>query len=334
MIFFFLFSLLILFGSFLKPEKQKYILFLFAFIMFFLLGYRDETVGTDTKNYKTYFEIIEGGYLLSVEIGWIFLNKLVIWQGGNFNNLLVLVAAATVFPIAILLKKHSVNPLLSLFLYYTLYIYFYSFNISRQAIAITVVLLAYVFLIKNKKVWFIVFVIIASLFHTSSLIALPLVFVDRIPDKKSVYYAALAITSGIGLFYTDFLLQYLTRVEGYANYFNRYEIGNVIGNGLYLIVLNAFFLFVLFTIRKRDVSFKIFFCYILLSNLLARIPFNGRVLNFLSIFLILFFPYFINNSKLKEKYIINIIIILYAYVIFFRTFGAGEILPYINRFFY
>lgn len=331
MIEFFVFSIVILASSLIKPQKQKYILFCFAFILFLLLGFRAESVGTDTINYKAYFDIIKSGYKLSVEIGWIYLNEAVIVCGGNFNSLLILVAALTIIPIIIIIKKNSVNPLFSLFLYYTLYIYFYSFNISRQTLALSIVFIAIIFLIKNKIIWFVILVLFSSLFHISSLIVIPLVFVNNIPDKKLFYFSSLTITAGIGLFFTNYLVDYLYQINAYSGLFERSELGNIIGNGLYLLVLNTFFFFILFTIRQRNIYLKLFFSYILVTNLLIRIPFSGRVVMYYSMFLLLFFPFYLKNNKFKNNSLLYLIVIVYSYIIYFRSFGFGEILPYINR---
>ncbi|HTO38187.1 MAG TPA: EpsG family protein [Brumimicrobium sp.] len=322
-------SILLLGGSFTNRRTQSYLVIAFGFILFILAGFRSISVGTDTEHYKQYFDIIESGYFLPVEVGWVYLNKLIIFLGGDFQSLLIVTSAITIFPIVYILRKYSYAPMFSLFLYYNLYIYFYSFNISRQTLAVTLVFVAIVFLLKNKSLLYLLFVGIATLFHTTALVALPLFFVNRIPDKTFIYVLGICLTALLGLLLPIQLAAYLS-IFGYANYFENYEFGNVVGNALMLVLLNGFFFFVLMNIKVKDINFKIYFVFILISNLLARVPFNGRIVMFFSIFLLLFFPYFIQNSKIKEKPLLYFIITLYALVMFFRSFGAGEILPYEN----
>lgn len=329
MIPFFVLSMIILLLSFVKKDKQFYLLIFIGVLLFLIAGFRAESVGTDTPHYKEYFEVISAFGWISIEPGWVLLNKLVQYFGGGYTHFMAIVSVVTILPLLYIFNKYSKNPILSLFFYYTLYIYFYSFNISRQVLATTLVIIALVLLTRSKKIWFIAMVAFASLFHTSALIALPLLFIDRLPNKTIFYILGIIISFIIGLFLTDTLSNYLAKAT-YTRYIETYEFGNVLGNAMYLIILNAFFIFILLTISQRDIYFKLFFLYVILANILARVPFGGRVLLFYSIFMTLFFPYYLENNKIKEKVVPYLIVIAYAFVVFYRSFGGGEILPYSN----
>ncbi|HHX70771.1 MAG TPA: EpsG family protein [Gallicola sp.] len=330
MIPFFVLSIIILFLSFVKRDKQLYLFIALGLILIIIAGFRTESVGTDTINYSVFFERIKNHGSIPVEPGWVMLNKLVQFIGADYSFFMAFVSVITLLPLLFIFYKNSENPILSLFFYYSLYIYFYSFNISRQVLAVSIVLIAIILLIKNKKILFLIFLTLAALFHISALIALPLFFIDKIPNKTIVYISGIGIAFIIGVFLTETLSNYLIRISSYSGYLEANVFGNVLGNAMYLILLNAFFIFVLLTITKRDILFKMFFAYFILANLLARIPFGGRVLLFYSIFLTLFLPYYLHNNKIKEKFIPYGIVILYALIMFYRSFGGGEILPYTN----
>ena len=53
-------------------------------------------------------------------------------------------------------------------------------NIIRQATAVTIVLYAYSFLYQNKYIKYLIWIVIASLFHTSALIGIPVMLVSKI----------------------------------------------------------------------------------------------------------------------------------------------------------
>ena len=118
-------------------------------------------VGTDYKGvYEPLFnEIITGNKVFrirSFEIGYIFLNKLVIWLGGNFNVVMFLASLLTIIPIYIGLmhyKKKICVPL-AFFLFMIIF-YQKSFNLVRQMIAVAFIFLGFIFLDfkedENKK---------------------------------------------------------------------------------------------------------------------------------------------------------------------------------------
>ncbi|MGO3653841.1 MAG: hypothetical protein ACTJFN_05670, partial [Sphingobacterium sp.] len=73
--------------------------------------------------------------------------------------------------------------------------------------------------------------------------------------------------------------------------------------------------------------------YALLANIFVRIPFGSRLILYLSIIQILLLPIVVNQRNPKERGLIYGVIVVYAYIMFYRLFGAGEILPYYNRLF-
>lgn len=331
MIYFTLLSVVMLLFSFTK-KMQNYVLPIFIFLLIILMAFRAESVGTDTLNYKTSFEYIKNNIILETEIGWILLNKTSLLIKDSYEFFLITVSVFTLLPIYFIIKRNSVNPMLTLFLYFTLYFYFNSFNMSRQMIAINFIFLGFTFL-QKRKIWvYFLFVILAMLFHTSAFIALPIAFINKIPDNKKFILTSILIAFFSGLFLADYIFK-LAEFTKYMNYIGSYELGNYTGTTLYLIVLNSFFLFVYFTSIKRDTYFKIFYIYILLSNLFIRIPYGDRIIIYLSIIQIIYLPYLIYNNKIKEKQLMILIIVIYAYVIFLRNFNSNyaEIFPYINR---
>jgi len=301
------------------------------FLLFILLGFRDVSVGTDTINYLTIFERVVNSDYKGVEPGWIFLNNLTYYLGLKFEFLLVLTALLTLAPVYYIIKRSSVNPMLSLFFYYTLYFYFDAFNITRQALAVVIVLVAMVQLINNKKIFFILIVLLASTFHLTALIALPLIFVDKIPDNMLIYLLGIPISLLIGVVGFEIFYKIAPNTE-YAHYAEAVDIDNLKAGKGFLLALNAFFVFVLLVIKEKDIHFKMFFVYVLSQNLTTKVPYGYRLVLYFSIIQVLFLPLFVKNNKLKgnEKILCTVAVILYTYILLYRLYGNGDILPYSN----
>lgn len=326
-LFYFVLTFLLL-GSFIKKEWQNLFFWISFIVLFILAGFRDSSVGTDTLSYENIFLRISAGSETVQEIGWQVLNRIVAYFNGNFQDLLVITSLLILFPLFLVVRKHSLNPMLSIFLYYAFYIYLQSFNITRQSVAITIILIAYVYLI-NKRNWhFLILVLLAATFHTTALLCIPIVFVNRIPDKVPVYLILMITTIFIGLVFSNYILTQAATLLGYDNYLELYESGTSVG--VYLIVLNLFFLFVLFASSERGVLFKLFFVFIVLANLTANVPYGYRIIFYFTIIQILYLPYFISNNKLGGKPLAFALVILYALVVFYRSAGSGGIVPYIN----
>jgi len=326
---FYLLSVFLLVGAFVNSKRQKPFMFFSFVVLFVLSGFRDSSVGTDTAAYEELFLHLSKGGTIIQEVGWRFLNKVVIYFDGEFQHVLMLSSLLTLIPIFYISKKYSLNPMLSIFLYFAFYIYLQSFNITRQTLAVSVIFMAYPFLLNRKPLFFILLVCLASAFHLTALICLPLIFVDKIPDKKLIYLALMAFSMIISVFLSDLIIRYLSRIIGYEHYLDIFGIEEL-AVGYYLVVLNAFFLFVLFTARNRGLLFKLFFIYVVLANLMVKVPFGYRLIYYFTVIQVLYLPYFVYNNKLKPRDVAFGIVVFYAYLVFYRSAGNGGIIPYDN----
>lgn len=328
---FYFLSVLLLFGAFIKPKWQWPYMYLCFIFLFILSAFRATSVGTDTIGYEALFLRLKNGTSIRQEQGWQFLNELVIFFGGSFEHLLIASTLLVLLPVFYVVRRYSLNPMLSLFLYYAFYIYLQSFNITRQTIAVSIVFLAFTFLLKKKYWQYCLIVILASTFHITALLCLPLVFVNRIPDRNWIYLALIFGSMVVSMFLSNIILQKSASLLGYEGYLDRFESGTQ--TGLYFLILNAFSVFILFTAKNRGTLFKLFFIYIAVANLTARIPFGYRVIYYFTILQILYLPYFICNNKIKAKPLIFALVVLYAYLVFSRSSGSSGIIPYINTLF-
>ncbi|MFD1771525.1 EpsG family protein [Sphingobacterium suaedae] len=323
----FIFCLLFLLLLFSRAKKQWGIWPIFLALVGFV-GYRDVSIGSDTANYSLYFQILKNGGAITSEYLFGVLNKVVLYFQGEVYIVQILASILTILPVFYVVGKKSPLPYLAVFLYLTLYLYFYSFNIVRQCIAISICFMAVSVFLKNK-IWFFSLIVIAINFHASAIIMLPLYYIERLKIGRATISIGLILTFCIGIFLPSYLLN-IAGLFGYSNYLTgAFGLGSLVGNMFYLLIVNAFFFAVSkFEREKSAVLFKLFFLFVIVTNILIRFPFGNRVILYFSIFQILYLPDLLSRLSGKEKSIVFLMILGYAIFTFYMFYGNGEIFPY------
>lgn len=337
MLLFYGLSVFLLLGALVPNKKQGFYLLISFFILFVLSAYRDVNVGTDTKNYEFLFG--QFGYGdewigYAIEPGWVFLNEFVISYGGQYRDLIIISSLLTLIPIFFVAKKYSHNPMLTISIFYLLYFYFLSWNVTRQSIALSLFLIGLILLLKNRRLWFVSVVVFAALFHESILVTLPLIFINKVPTNKAKLLTYIFIAMVLGIYGIGYISS-IAKLIGYGIYIQEFASGNILGNLIFLLIFNSFFAFILFTSAKVTIEVKLFFVFIFVLNLTTRLPFGDRIVLYFSIYQILFYPYYLStlkNHTTGSIFISYILIILFIYVMFIQNIGSGsgEIIPYAN----
>ena len=178
------------------PEKQGRSISKVAFIVLFLLfalrhpamgidlGYFNRSVGYlysfDKLSKYSWNEILSGIEWQNYEYGYIVFNKLV---GSIYNNRQFFLAACSFLCIAPVMKyisKKSSLPFLSVVIYMGLPVFLITYSGLRQAIAISITMLATNFIEEKKPIKFLLMVWLATLFHYSAyifLVAYPIYYI-------------------------------------------------------------------------------------------------------------------------------------------------------------
>ena len=92
-----------------------------------------------------------------------------------------------------LFRNYSENPEISFFLFIASTDYFsWMFNVIRQFIAVCIILFATPFILKKRYIEAIIIIVIASLFHKSALIMIPILFMvhGKAWNKKTILFLA------------------------------------------------------------------------------------------------------------------------------------------------
>ena len=179
-----------------KDKKDGFIyninLFVGSLILVLFAGFRSSSVGTDTNNYVGIFKSINRSNLTgmdtSLEYLFIILNKVAYFFSEDYISLLICIAIITVYFNIKVIARLSINLWLSVFIYITLGCYVFFFNGARQAIAVAIIGMAILQIYNRNLKKYIFWVFIATLFHKTALVMLPLYFLNfnKFSIKKSV----------------------------------------------------------------------------------------------------------------------------------------------------
>ena len=132
------------------------------------------------------------------------------------NSVLIIVFLST------LIKKQSIYPFLSIWLYITLGIFQTQMNMSRNAIAILICYLVFRYIREQKLVRYLLCVLLAMTFHTSSILFLPFYWIARkvkLTPKLVRRMLLIAIALGFGF---SIIRPYVVSALplGYGRYFS------------------------------------------------------------------------------------------------------------------
>lgn len=191
---------------FIKLDDKKTKLFFYIIIIYLtLISAIRYNVGQDYKHWVDVYSWIEEGKTGGeyVEVGYRILN--IIIQKIPFLNVYCLYGITSTFIIlgfGYSIKKNVDQKywFLAIFIFIGSGIFFATLNLVRQYISIVIILLALPFLKEKKYVKYCISVIIATLFHTSSLIML-LFLIFYVLFNSNKHEKTLIIIYGISLFF-------------------------------------------------------------------------------------------------------------------------------------
>lgn len=189
-----------------KKSKKNTVIFLVlsSAAMILVAFLRADTVGIDYKQYAAYFyQVHDGGwsFLISsangyrIEPGYSLLNYVVSLFTRDVHIFMLVVAVIVVTLTAVLLYRVSPIPWIGMFVIASFGFYGNSLSFIRQCIAIAIYLFSVEFIKKKQFVPYLLIILLASTFHKSMLIMIPVYFIAQIPVnwKSLLSYSGLAI---------------------------------------------------------------------------------------------------------------------------------------------
>ncbi len=336
-------NLLAVFFAWLESNRStKYGLKISMFIIFLFLALRYD-FGSDYFAYFNYFISINQFISPSIELikgnefGWFYLNRLFGGLGDiGFFAMTAGLAAFSCYVIYRFIKKYIPQK------YYWFAVFLYTFQTSqmlilvsamRQAVAVSLFILAIDYIIKKKVLKYLILILIATLFHTSAAILFPfilLAFVNWTIKWKHLFILFVLFMIPI-LFVNETFQQVNAVVNQYFIDYTYYtERTDFIENpnirpGFILNVL-IYFVIIYYSLYETDfrnnILFKIIFIFLLIVPLGFSIQLIGR-LNFylLPAFLVIYPNVFDKIKNRMYRTIFTTVVILftlYTFHIFFN----------------
>src|SRR5574344_221881 len=169
--------------EFLEKYKMIFVFSCFIFLVFHD-GFRWET-GTDWIPYNTFFEGLTIKYGIDdseFDIGYVLLNYVIRILTDSYTIYLVIYAVSFYLLFFFSIFKLSKLPFVSLLLFYMITVPYLGMN--RQFISMALFSVGLVFLTKNKKMYFLLIILLGLFFHKTILLGLLALFVNKkIPNK-------------------------------------------------------------------------------------------------------------------------------------------------------
>lgn len=298
-------------------RKEKFIYFLMALALAVFVGLR--TRGNDTSTYHHMYDLLEVGLSsirsidwakLTAAPGFTFVNILLKTAGLSFQDYLMVYALFTIITYLWFIRKYSRHTLFSVFLFFTMGIYGFTMAAIKQTAAVAFLVMATDRAMQKKYVSFVVFVLIAELFHPYAFIYLIVPFLTFRPwSGKTYWLLAFSVVAALGLqYFLDPILDITNALGG------GYDETSFTGEGVNIFRVLVVWVPVFLSFLARDLIRKendrIFNIIMNLAMVNAMIMFIGlfgtanyfaRLANYFLIFQALALPWVLNYFEPKSK---------------------------------
>lgn len=323
-------------------QKQSFLLFSISTFLLFLLSFIRWETGTDWDGYYEYFNHIFYYFQDSdFEFGFARINEVAKLVFKSYTILLFILSCIIFYFQTKVILKYSPLPLFSMFFLWS--ISFANVFYIRQTIAVVLLFYSTIFLIKKKAYLFFIWVYIATLFHSTSVIFIFAYFLFglKITAKRMLFI--LLISFLFSIFLKPFFNGILPLLGGVAQqklevYLARGEEGCTLAEvsmGEILIrgVANKLFIFVLLIYfsskeMKENLIFRgylnlywfgaiLYFSMVSISIVFVRFSFPYDIVQ------IILIPLLLKNASLGNRYVLYSVISMFLLFRFYITlFGS------------
>lgn len=322
MLFYFgLFILLIAFSvGRLGSIKQKYLFMFLLLILYLLATIRSLEIGNDTRTYYNLFEDICRNHNLTYwstryEWGYLWLMEIVSHLTNNFWVFLAIINAIVYYAYYKFFERYSINPVLSVFLFFALGSWGQTMNIIRLQLALAMMIYAYFAKENRKKFLMVFFVILAVLFQRISIVYILAFFIPRKVSKKM--YLIFGVGAMGCYFFLPRILGIATSIMPSLNHYltsSTYVLGDVkLASIIGVLMRFSVFVFAFYVFTKnKDIineeqtsllSYQINLVYISMFIMVVSLRFNllDRCNYFFWTFAYLLIPNIIKLLKNREN---------------------------------
>ena len=218
--------LMVIFVGFVSSKYNyiisRYMFFTLSLFLFFISAFR-VGVKPDYYNYEYFYNLIDSGYdsykygLYGVEKSFLLISDFFSSFEYGFRYTLLFYSAVTLLFIYRSYSKLTPEPILALAVYYSFFFIIRDMGVIRAGLAYAILMFSLVFYVDRKVIKFSIAVLIASLFHQSSVvffILIPFYFSEFLTERLKLIlaFSILFYFSGIAQFVTE----YFSSSSGYV----------------------------------------------------------------------------------------------------------------------
>ncbi len=280
----------------------------------------------DYFNYVYIFNNIDI-YTGKLEIGWVLLNKAIRFVRLPSQWVFVFSSLLVYFPVCFFIKRK--NFFYCILFYIIFGMYFSSFNIIRQMIAVSFLIGAVTALEFKKNMRFFIWIALASLFHQSALFVLPFFPLKYVKFKKNIIPILITIIGVFLLFKVDILEITFSIAEKLKSKYAAYRIAEYgirrreLSTGLGVLVKMLPSLFIVFMLPRitkkyprKAFTANLSIMFVFLSVLSAQYVVMGRVRDVFIFVPMLVTGFAIQAAGKKYKKIVAIVLISSSMLLF------------------
>ena len=315
-----------------KDHELEFPLRILIFLVLFIPAALRYGIAAD---YLTYESFYYGNYEEYFEIGFSLLTDFLHFFNANSIIFFSVVSFFTYISLVFIIRKAD---MFLMILFYVLFSgYFNSFGQIRQSLALPFLLLSLYYIRENKSIKSLLLILFATLFHASSIIFIPFVFLRKVQLKNEFFFfVALSLIWIAMIIPLDLLFSCASFVSAkYQNYESRL-IEPQTFSGLGPVVILFYPCVFLFLMRKKDgvtISQVLILSYILGCLLTVRHDIFNRIRDVLQVGVMYSFVDF-KYINFKNLFYVSYLLIGLAF--FIRTIianvgpGTAQYSPYVS----
>lgn len=328
-----------------KIDVDTFFLMICFLFLLIILVFRDYTVGIDLKNYLIRFlkigntpfnELWSLSQEYSFEYGFTFFNKIAYLLYPNVFTFMIFSSIFSLIGFFHFINRYSNNKIFSFFIFFTFAMATNSMNTIRQYISISILLYSIDFIIEHDFRKFLIFVILATTIHSSSIafiIVYPIQNILNLNILQKKYILILLFLVVFSFLFGYEIIKFLMKYTSFSWYLN-----NLTGSGeTMLIVLMTFFVgleFVYISNKCNDNITNILMIMlgitILLNSLALHIGILERMMRTFIPAIIVLIPnsfyfiktksYILNSAKIL---VCSFFVFYFAYIMQSSSFSGG-----------
>ena len=342
-----------------KTKKEKRLICIIGILCLgVLMAFKDISIGNDTSNYVYFFEKLQNSSAwynsaTRFEPGYQIFSKLISNIFDEYQYLFISTAVICMFCLYKGIFNYSDNPGFSLFLFVSLRFFYFFLSGLRQAIAVSIIIIAFHYLMKGKIIKYLIAVALATTFHLSALIFILALPISRMKFNLSTAAKMIGATCLFTIFFSpliSFILGLLP--EYYSHYLSSEEFSaDNLANYIDILIKGAFIILAVFTgytkrtdgmivkdtgikqVTIMDVHMNFMIASLCIAIIATRASLLDRMAQYFWIFSIFSIANIIKKRKYRDKYLmyfgVSAATIVYNITLLVVRPEWNKIVPYI-----